>query len=164
MGDFFKIRLKNGRWVPLLSYVGMLSVPFFYNVLYFSFPPYWGTLIVPFPLPLLALFYLLPFWGIWAYYKGHDTMFSLLSMLFLFFWVNAFFLSGVAGFSQPYSSFWMIYSLLLLLAPFLLAYFSMDERADWTIYIKLSSCFSGYFVILGPFLFFVCEIFPKWPT
>lgn len=94
MGDFFKIRLKNGQWVPLIFYVGMLGVSFLYKVLC-DIPLFdlWGfsfsglsfpdslfalasLLVFTFSLPLLALLYLLPFWGIRSYYKGHDTTFT----------------------------------------------------------------------------------------
>ncbi|MBO4805919.1 MAG: hypothetical protein J5554_07740 [Paludibacteraceae bacterium] len=144
MEDFFKFRLKDGRIVPLLSYAEMLGVSFLFSV----FAPFFVLVISP----LLALLYLLPFWGIRAYYKGQDATFSLLSMIFFFFWVVTLLLAGVAGVREPYNPIWMVYSLLLLFAPFLLAYFSMDERADWTTYIKLSSCFSGYFLFWGLFL------------
>lgn len=149
MGDFFKIRLKNGRKVALISYVGMLGVfPLYYLLCCSSIAP-----LLYFSLLLLALLYLLPFCGIRAYYKGHDTTFSLLSMLFLFFWVVILLFGGMAGFREPYNPIWRVYTLSLLLGPFLLAYFSMDERTDGIIYIKLSSCYSGYFSFVGLFLF-----------
>lgn len=170
MSDFFKIRLKNGQWVPLISYVGMLGVSFLYKVLCGIplFPPFSNlstsdfsgftfpgslfvlaiALVLTFSLPMFALLYLLPFWGIRSYYKGHDTTFSILSLIFLFIWVCNFFLCGAICFSDGGSTF-KVYSLSLLLVPLLLAYFSMDERADLFTYIKLSSCYSGYLSIFG---------------
>ncbi len=179
MGDFFKIRLKNGQWVPLISYVGMLGVSFLYKVLCDIPLSYlWGfsfsglsfpdslfalafLLVFTFSLPLLALLYLLPFWGIRSYYKGHDTTFTILSLISLLFWVVILFLYGEAWFSG--CSTLRVYSFLLLLVPFLLAYFSMGERADWHTYIKLSSCFSGYLSIFGLCLF-LYELVKRWPT
>lgn len=178
MSDFFKIRLKNGQWVPLISYVGMLGVSFLYKVLCdiplfylwtfsfsgLSFPDLFALailLVVSFSLPLLALLYLLPFWGIRSYYKGHDTTFTILSLISLLFWVVILFFYGEAWFSG--CSTLKVYSFLLLLVPFLLAYFSMGERADWHTYIKLSSCFSGYLSIFGLCLF-LYELSKGWPT
>ena len=183
MSDFFKIRLNNGQWVPLISYVGMLGVSFLYKVLCgiplffpfsylstsdfsgFTFPDLLFVLaiaLLTFSLPMFALLYLLPFWGIRSYYKGHDTTFSILSLIFLFIWVCNFFLCGATCFSDSGSTL-KVYSLSLLLVPLLLAYFSMDERADLLTYIKLSSCYSGYLSIFGLCLF-LYELFKGWPT
>ena len=181
MSDFFKIRLKNGQWVPLISYVGMLGVSFLYKVLSdiplspflsisdlsrITSPSYLFFLVIllvsTFSLPMLALLYLLPFWGIKSYYKGHNTTFSILSLIFLFIWVCNFFLCGAICFSDGGSTL-KVYSLSLLLVPLLLAYFSMDERADLLTYIKLSSCYSGYLSIFGLSLI-SNEFINRWPT